>query len=282
MRSIRRGLPSAPPIGAPYPNRKWWRARNRRRPWAETWAASSASRCRFRCSIADIPKRRWPLRGPVGQKRSWRRCALGLRAEIAALRTAVLERRGAAERYRAAAVSSAELERIAEVSYAAGERGILELLDAYRSASIAQGRQTTLDVAARQVGDRAWICQWMGDSVMKALAVDHSAIGCFGCCARKASGAASGGSVARRDELDGEDRAVHGVSAARGRSDGTVRGAPDEARRLQRAERRAAQHRDDAGSRWRRSHARRLGPAAARRFPRRRDNPAGRAGIGGC
>ena len=76
---------------------------------------------------------------------------VSIRAEIAALRTAVIERRGAAERYRAAAASSAELERIAEVSYAAGERGILELLDAYRSGSLAQGRQTLLDVAARQV-----------------------------------------------------------------------------------------------------------------------------------
>ena len=76
---------------------------------------------------------------------------LSLRAEIIALRTAVLERRGAAERYRAAAASSAELERIAQLSYAAGERGILELLDAYRSAAVAQGRQVTLDVAARQV-----------------------------------------------------------------------------------------------------------------------------------
>ena len=57
-----------------------------------------------------------------------------VRAQIAALRAAVLERRearrsvpcrGERERRR--------LERIAQVSYDAGERGILELLDAYRS-----------------------------------------------------------------------------------------------------------------------------------------------------
>lgn len=75
---------------------------------------------------------------------------LRVRAEIVALRAAVVERRAAADRYRAAAASSAQVERIAEVSYEAGERGILELLDAYRSASIAEIRQTMLDAAARR------------------------------------------------------------------------------------------------------------------------------------
>lgn len=75
---------------------------------------------------------------------------LSIRAELAALRTAAVERRAAADRYRAAAADSAGIERIAEISYAAGERGILELLDAYRSASLAELRQTTLDIAARQ------------------------------------------------------------------------------------------------------------------------------------
>ena len=75
---------------------------------------------------------------------------LRVRAEVGALRAAVVERRAAADRYRAAAASSAEVERIAEISYEAGERGILELLDAYRSASTAQLRQTALDIAARQ------------------------------------------------------------------------------------------------------------------------------------
>jgi outer membrane protein, heavy metal efflux system len=75
---------------------------------------------------------------------------LRVRAEVAALRATVVERRASADRYRAAAASSAEVQRIAQVSYEAGERGILELLDAYRSASTAQLRQTMLDAAARQ------------------------------------------------------------------------------------------------------------------------------------
>ena len=74
-----------------------------------------------------------------------------LRAEIASLRAAVIERRETAARYRASAVTSAgQLERIAQVSYDAGERGILELLDAFRTGSVARIRQTVLDAAARQ------------------------------------------------------------------------------------------------------------------------------------
>ncbi len=76
---------------------------------------------------------------------------VAVRAQIAAARAMVLERREAADRYRAAATESADrLERIAQVSYEAGERGILELLDAYRSGSAARTRQAELDAAARQ------------------------------------------------------------------------------------------------------------------------------------
>ena len=46
--------------------------------------------------------------------------------------------------------SSGEIERIAQVSYDAGERGILELLDAYRVAAEARLRQAALDLAARR------------------------------------------------------------------------------------------------------------------------------------
>ena len=42
------------------------------------------------------------------------------------------------------------MERIARVSYNAGERGILELLDAYRISTSARIRQAALDAAARQ------------------------------------------------------------------------------------------------------------------------------------
>ena len=74
-----------------------------------------------------------------------------LRAEIAGWRAAVVERRTAADRYRASAVTSAEqIERIALVSYEAGERGILELLDAYRTRSAARVRQAILDAAVRE------------------------------------------------------------------------------------------------------------------------------------
>jgi cobalt-zinc-cadmium efflux system outer membrane protein len=74
-----------------------------------------------------------------------------LAAEIAAQRATVVERRDAAARYRTSAVVSAEqVERIAQVSYDAGERGILELLDAYRSGATARVRQAALDLALRQ------------------------------------------------------------------------------------------------------------------------------------
>jgi cobalt-zinc-cadmium efflux system outer membrane protein len=76
---------------------------------------------------------------------------LVLRGQVIALREAVLQRRAAAERYRAEAVNSAaQIERIAQVSYDAGERGILELLDAYRIGASARARQTALDLAVRQ------------------------------------------------------------------------------------------------------------------------------------
>jgi cobalt-zinc-cadmium efflux system outer membrane protein len=74
-----------------------------------------------------------------------------LRGQIAALRAAVIERRDAAERYRAQAVNTADqIERIAQVSYDAGERNILELLDAYRTGSTARVRQAALDASVRQ------------------------------------------------------------------------------------------------------------------------------------
>jgi outer membrane protein, heavy metal efflux system len=77
---------------------------------------------------------------------------VAVRAEITGLRAAVTERRDLAERYRATAVNNAsDIERIARVSYDAGERGILELLDAYRIGSSARIRQAALDLAVREV-----------------------------------------------------------------------------------------------------------------------------------
>ena len=77
--------------------------------------------------------------------------SVALRAEIASLHAAVTERRETAARYRATAVNSTgQIERIAQVSYDEGERGILELLDAYRTGAIARVRQAALDAAVRQ------------------------------------------------------------------------------------------------------------------------------------
>lgn len=73
-----------------------------------------------------------------------------VRAQVAAWRTAVIERRETAVRYRAAVAAGAEIERIAQVSYDAGERGILELLDAYRTATAARLRQEALDAGVRE------------------------------------------------------------------------------------------------------------------------------------
>jgi cobalt-zinc-cadmium efflux system outer membrane protein len=76
---------------------------------------------------------------------------LVLRGQIAALRAAVIERREVSERYRTQAVAGADqIERIARVSYEAGERSILELLDAYRTGVTARVRQAALDAAVRE------------------------------------------------------------------------------------------------------------------------------------
>jgi cobalt-zinc-cadmium efflux system outer membrane protein len=85
-----------------------------------------------------------------------------LRGQIAALRAAVVARRGVAETYRAEAIASADqIERIAQVSYDAGERGILELLDAYRIGSSARMRQARLDATVRQTEiELAFVSGW--------------------------------------------------------------------------------------------------------------------------
>lgn len=79
----------------------------------------------------------------------WLRAAI--RSQVAMWREVVIERRAIADRYRVSGVqAAAELERIARVSYDAGERGILELLDAYRVSAMARVRQGALDLAARR------------------------------------------------------------------------------------------------------------------------------------
>jgi cobalt-zinc-cadmium efflux system outer membrane protein len=76
---------------------------------------------------------------------------LTIRAQIEAWRAAVIERRLVADRHRRALAGGVDqIERIAQISYEAGERGILELLDAYRTASVARLRQAELDAAVRE------------------------------------------------------------------------------------------------------------------------------------
>lgn len=75
---------------------------------------------------------------------------ISVRSEIGAARTAAVERRRAADQYRQASVTNVgDVERIAQVSYDAGERGILELLDAFRTSSSGRVRQAALDAGAR-------------------------------------------------------------------------------------------------------------------------------------
>lgn len=74
-----------------------------------------------------------------------------IRSQISGWRAAVGERRDVADRHRAALTTGTDqIERIAQVSYEAGERGILELLDAYRTTSSARVRQVELDAAVRE------------------------------------------------------------------------------------------------------------------------------------
>ena len=74
-----------------------------------------------------------------------------VRAQVIAWRAAALERRAIADQYRNAIGANAEqIERIAQVSYEAGERGILELLDAHRIAASARVRQAALDAAVHE------------------------------------------------------------------------------------------------------------------------------------
>ena len=214
---------------------------------------------------------------PCGAARRSRRCA-----------TVVLERREAADRYRADGDRErGRLERIAQVSYDAGERGILELLDAYRSGGVratAAGARST-----RRRGRRrsSWNSSADGRSGDEPCDCDDA---CWPrCCWRRLQpgcGRRSTGRPPRRPTLDvtswtEQDRAVHGASAARRRPDGPVRRSPHATRGFQRAQRRPPVDRDDAGARWRRRHASRIRAAAARRVSRRRARCRPPDAIGG-
>jgi cobalt-zinc-cadmium efflux system outer membrane protein len=86
-----------------------------------------------------------------------------IRAQVAATRE-VLELRQEAIRTTGAALPASELTQIAEISYTEGEAGILELLDAHRTAARARIRAIDMRLAARLtqialervVGDTLW------------------------------------------------------------------------------------------------------------------------------
>jgi outer membrane protein, heavy metal efflux system len=79
-------------------------------------------------------------------------------ATVLGLRNAAEELRTTADTYRRMSVpKSDQLRRIAQVSYDAGERGILELLDAFQSASAARLRLLDLEAASAQADiDLEW------------------------------------------------------------------------------------------------------------------------------
>lgn len=73
-----------------------------------------------------------------------------LRADLESRHAAAVGLRDIAARYRdMAGATAGEIARIAQLSYDDGERGILELLDAYRTASSTRLRQVDLDAAVR-------------------------------------------------------------------------------------------------------------------------------------
>lgn len=85
-----------------------------------------------------------------------------IRSHIAAWHAALVERRDIADRHRLAlGAGSDQIERIALVSYEAGERGILDLLDAYRTTSAMRVRQIELDAAVRAAEiELAFLSNW--------------------------------------------------------------------------------------------------------------------------
>ena len=74
-----------------------------------------------------------------------------LRADVTAWHDSVRERRAVAEQYRQSAPGTIDqIERIAQVSYEAGERGLLDLLDVYRTTVTSRLQQLALDETVRQ------------------------------------------------------------------------------------------------------------------------------------
>ena len=121
-----------------------------------------------RCSIAAQPERATGARAVAQAEARADAFQASLRAQIAALRDD--GRSNGAKRRIAIAPrrqrSADQLERIAQVSYEAGERGILELLDALSKRRRRAHASGGAGCRRASGGDRARIRQRMGDSVM--------------------------------------------------------------------------------------------------------------------
>ena len=148
-------------------------ARTRRLPEPEVFGGAKTSSVGSTGSVVGV-QAVWPLfnRGAADRavaeariQQADRQLALTTQtidAQVASARAVSVERHAAAGEYRAMAANTADdLERIARVSYDAGERGILELVDAHRLASQARLRQVALDLAARQADiDLEYVSGW--------------------------------------------------------------------------------------------------------------------------
>ena len=176
-----------------------------------------------------------------------------------------------------------QLERIAQVSYDAGERGILELLDAYRSGAAARTRQVAAGRRRPSGGDRARTGERMGDPMMRrtlsiALILGVGLERGMPSSARRTGAGLAVTELRRSTSRAGRSRPNCTWSTRRSSRAATIRFAVHLTRLadFQRARRRTPVDRDDARGR---RHCRRvagIGAASPRRVSRRRQAAASR------
>ena len=216
------------PIAAGFRSPRSSRAPSRRRRLAVTSAASSRSHAAIPLFDRARPERALAAARAAQAEAQAEAFRVVLRGQIAALRAAV---RRAPRRPPTAIAprrvsSAAQIERIAQVSYDAGERGILELLDAYRIG--VDGPRPAGDARRRRARRRRSSWNSSADGRFRDDDTTHRSSSSLlvaaltGCVPAGAEPAAPSAETAdaRRHALDGQDRALHGVSAARGRPDG--------------------------------------------------------------
>ena len=274
-RSSQRSSRSVPHREGSCPSRRSWPARSRRIAGGDVGSVFSVHpRC---CSIAHSPSGRWPARLVQAEARA-QRFQVSLRAQLVALRAVVLERREAADRYRATVTQNADvLERIAQVSYDAGERGILELLDAYRTGASVRTRAATLETAVRG-RDRIGVRQRLGDSVMTTrFVLTLLMLAALTGCRASDSSSSAAPEEHTLDVTSWTDSSSSSWSTRlSSRKDRQVCRAPHAPCRFQRAECGAPFDRTDAGVRRISNHTGRIGSGAPRGIPRRRTAAASR------